>query len=594
MIPLSTEQAIVFGTLILALVLFIHGGLRYDLVSLLALFIVTVTGLVPWDQAFIGFANPAVITVAAVLVISQGLSNAGLIDAIARVVERVGARPSVHIASTTALVTALSAVMNNVGALALLMPVSRRMARADGNSPAPYLLSLAFGSLLGGLITLIGTPPNLIIATYRAEATGAPFTMFDFTPVGLGVALAGLVFISVVGWRLVPSRRGKASRKDLFRVTDYLAEVRIPRGSWVVGRTLQEVEEMSDVDVTLVWVLQEGARLPISDRLAVLQPGDLLAVRTCAVDLGLFLVESGLDVAACPIGRTGHPLAGEPVLMEATVQRGSPSIGKTFREVAAGSEPEVHLIAVAAEDRASNERLKEIPLQAGDILLLRGTPSVLHEVLKPLGLLPLAERGLKIGEPRRVALAIGTFGIAILLAALAVIPVQVIFPMAAVAMVIMKLIPLREIYTSIDWPIIVLLGALIPVGHALETTGGAQLIANSLLGLEGYLPVTAILVLILVATMLLSNVINNAATAVLMAPIALSLAGGLGVSVDSFLMAIVVGASTPFLTPIGHQSNAMVMEPAGLRFGDYWRLGLPLSLIIIAVAVPLILIVWPL
>lgn len=594
MIPLSTEQAIVFGTLLFALVLFIHGGLRYDLVSLLALFIVTVTGLVPWDQAFIGFANPAVVTVAAVLVISQGLSNAGLIDAIARVVERVSDRPSVHIASTTALVTALSALMNNVGALALLMPVSRRMARADGNAPAPYLLSLAFGSLLGGLITMIGTPPNLIIAMYRAEAIGATFTMFDFTPVGLGVALAGLVFILVAGWRLVPSRRGKASRKDLFRVTDYLAEVLIPQGSRVVGRTLQEVTEMSDVDVNLVWILQEGAQSPISDRRAVLQPGDLLAVRTSAVDLGLFLAEWGLDTGAESIGPTDQPIGRELVLMEATVQRGSPSIGKTFREIAAGSESEVHLIAVAAEGRASAERLKEIPLQAGDILLMRGTSSVLHEVLNPLGLLPLAERGLKIGEPRRIALAIGTFGSAILLAALSIIPVQVIFPMAAVAMVLMKLIPLREIYTSIDWPIIVLLGALIPVGHALETTGGAQLIANSLLGLEGYLPVTAILVLLLVATMLLSNVINNAATAVLMAPIALSLAGGIGVSADSFLMAIAVGASTPFLTPIGHQSNAMVMEPAGLRFGDYWRLGLPLSLIVIAVAIPLILIVWPL
>lgn len=594
MIPLSTEQAIVFGTLLLALFLFIHGRLRYDIVSLLALFIVTVTGIVPWDQAFIGFANPAVITVGAVLVISQGLSDAGLIDAIARVVKRVGDRPSVQVAATTLLVTGLSALMNNVGALALLMPVSRRMARADGKSPAPYLLSLAFGSLLGGLITLIGTPPNLIIATYRAEATGVPFTMFDFTPVGLGVALAGLLFISVVGWRLVPSRRGKASRKNLFKITNYLAEVRISQGSWVVGRTLQEVEEMSDVDVDLVWVLHEGAGLPISDRLAVLQPGDLLAVRTCAVDLELFLAESGLDIAACPIGRQGHSPTSEQVLMEATVHRGSPSIGKTFREITAGSEPVVHLIAVASEGRELTERLKEIPLLAGDVLLMRGTPSVFHEVLTPLGLLPLAERGLKIGEPRRIALAIGTFGIAILLAALAIIPVQIIFPMAAVAMVIMKLIPLREIYTSIDWPIIVLLGALIPVGHALETTGGAQLIATSLLSLEGCLPVAAILVLILVATMLLSNVINNAATAVLMAPIALSLAGGLGVSVDSFLMAIAVGASTPFLTPIGHQSNAMVMEQAGLRFGDYWRLGLPLSLIVIGVAVPLILIVWPL
>ncbi len=594
MMAISTGQAIVFGTLLLALALFMHGRIRYDIVSLLALFIVTTTGLVSATDAFIGFANPAVITVAAVLVISRGLINAGLVEAIARLVVRVGDRQSAQIATMTALVTGLSALINNVGALALLMPVCRGMARSAGRSPSPYLLTLAFGSLLGGLITLIGTPPNLIIATYRAEAIGRPYTMFDFTPVGLGVALAGLLFISVIGWRLVPSRKGTASRRELFDVDGYVMELRIPAGSGAIGHTLQEIEGRMDADVSVLWVRPAGSDLPISDRLATVEPGALVGIRGGLADLELFLVESGLQIASVS-NRADRPApTGEPILVEAIVRHGSPSIGKTFLELTAGSDSASSLLAVAARDRSPTDRPNEVRLRAGDILLLRGTPSDLHAMMTPLGLIPLAERGLRIGEPRRIGLASGIFAIAILLAAFDLIPVHLIFPMAAVAMVLTKLISLDECYSSIDWPIIILLGALIPVGHALETTGGAHLIASALLSVEGHLPVVAILVLVLVATMLLSNVINNAATAVLMAPIAIDLAGGFGVSVDPFLMTVAVGASTPFLTPIGHQSNALVLEPSGLGFKDYWRLGLPVSILVLVVAVPLILIVWPL
>lgn len=592
--PVTPDQAIVFVTLVIALVLFVHGRLRYDIVALIALFIVTITGVVPWNEAFLGFANPAVITVAAVLVISRGLQNAGLVELITRWLSRVGERPTAQVSALTGLVIALSAFMNNVGALALLMPVSIKMALKNNVPSSRLLLPLAFGSCLGGLITLISTPPNIIIATYRAEYSGEPFTMFDFTPVGLGVALAGFLFISLVGWHLVPKRKGPASREELFEVKGYLTEVRVTEESTFAGKSLQHIEETTEADVTIVQIVRGEFIRPAPYRYETLKPGDVLIVRADADDLKTFLDESGFVLEEDVEVSSEELSSGDVTLMEATVRPGSPVVGRTVREINLRYYFGVNLLAIARQGERLKERLHRIRLQPGDVLLLQGTTGTLLEAMKTLGCLPLAERGLKIGEPRRIALSVGIFGFAIAIAALGIVPVQIIFPVAAVAMVLMALVPLREIYESIDWPVIVLLGALIPVGQAMETTGGAQLITDALLGFQGHLSVVALLVIILVATMLLSSLINNAACAVLMAPIAISLAIGLGVSADPFLMAVAVGASCAFLTPIGHQSNALIMGPAGLRFGDYWRMGLPLEVIIVIVAVPLILHFWPL
>jgi di/tricarboxylate transporter len=593
MIPVTVPQAIVFGTLLFVLALLVYGRVRYDIVALLALFIVTLTGVVGWDQAFLGFAHPAVITVAAVLVISRGLQNAGLVDLIARRLSRFGDGPALQVSALTGLVTALSAVMNNVGAVALLMPVGTGMAQRSGRSPAPLLLTMAFGSLLGGLITLIGTPPNIIIAYYRAEHAAGPFTMFDFSPVGLGVALAGVLFIVSVGWRLVPRRAGRIPPKDLFELGDYLAEVRVPANSPFEGRSLAVLADAMNDGATVSLLERGGSGRSPSDPRLTIAIGDILVVRGDARALQSFVDQTGFTLEIGE-GRTGRPaVPGETALVEAAVREDSPVVGRTVTEAGISADLGVDLIAVARRGTQPNERLGVLRIGAGDVLLLRGTPDALQEAVRSLGSLPLVERGLRIGEPRRVVLAVGVFGLAIAGAALGQVPVEGAFAMAAVAMVLLSLVRLSEVYRSIDWPVIVLLGALIPVGAALESTGGARLIADSLLGLEGHLPVAALLVTVMVVTMLISNIINNAATAVLMAPIAVSLAGGLGVSADPFLMAVAVGASTPFLTPIGHQSNALVMGASGLRFGDYWRLGLPLSAVVLTVAVPLILLFWP-
>jgi di/tricarboxylate transporter len=418
--------------------------------------------------------------------------------------------------------------------------------------------------------------------------------MFDFTPVGLAVAVAGVLFISLIGWRLVPKRAGPSSREDLFEVKNYLTEVRVTEDSKLAGASLREIEEKTEADVAIVHLVRGETIRPVPYRYEVVRPGDILIVRADSDDLKTFIDLSGFELAEGVEVKSDTLGSGDVTLMEAMVQPDSPVIGRKVRDLSIRWRFEVNLLAVARQGERLRKRLQQVRFEVGDVLLLQGTPGTLQEAMKALGCLPLAERGLKIGEPQRIILAVGIFGFAIAIAAVGLVPIQVIFPIAAVVMVLASLISLREVYESIDWPVIVLLGALIPVGHALESTGGARLIASTLLGLQGQVPVEVILIVLLVATMFLSDFINNAATAVLMAPIGVSLAGGLGVSTDPFLMAVAVGASCAFLTPIGHQSNTLVMGPGGLRFGDYWPLGLPLEAIIVAVGIPLILYVWPL
>jgi len=364
MIP-AADQTIVFGTLIIALALFIHGRVRYDIVALLALFTVTITGVVGWDTAFLGFANPAVITVAAILVISRGLQNAGLIEMITRGLSRVGDRPMVQVSALTGLVTTFSAFMNNVGALALLMPVSIRRARKSGLSPSTLLLPLAFGSCLGGLITLIGTPPNIIIATYRAQYGGEPFTMFDFTPVGLGVALAGFIFIALIGWRLVPTRSGSASREDMFEVNDYLTEVRATEASKFTGSSIQDVEKMTGADVTIVELVRGESILPSFYRTVTVSPGDILIVRADSSDLKAFIDHSGFELVENVEVKKESLGFGDVILMEATVRPDSPVIGRTVQEIDIRRRFDVNLFAVARQGEQLRERLHGIRFKGG-------------------------------------------------------------------------------------------------------------------------------------------------------------------------------------------------------------------------------------
>jgi di/tricarboxylate transporter len=594
-VALSFDQGVVFAILLATLVLFVWGRWRYDLVAVAALLGVFLAGLVPADQVFLGFGHPAVITVAAVLVLSRGLLNAGVVAALSRHLERVGSRPTLQVAALTAIVILFSGFMNNVGALALLMPVAIWMSRQSGRSPSLLLMPLAFGSLLGGLITLIGTPPNIIIALYRAE-TGAPaFGMFDFAPVGAPVALAGLLFITLLGWRLTPRREAQSTPGDLFEIEGYISEVVVPEDSRFIGKTIYHLtsEMEKETDAVVVDLVRSHRHNPAPPWFEIIEVGDVLMVEAAPEELKELIDGLGLELV---VGK-GHSEAtlgaGEIRLMEAVIVPDSPLVGKTAAGLNLGLDHGINLLAIARRGRQLQRRLRQTTLIAGDILLLQGADQSLKAMLKKFRCLPLAERGLRIGQPRKVALAVAIFAAAMAFSALDLMPVQIAFTAACVMMVLAGLLPLKEIYESIDWSVIVLLGAMFPLGHALESTGGAQLIADGLLQLSHGSSPMLILTMLVVGTMLLSNVVNNAAAAVLMAPIAITLAHNLSVSVDPLLMAVAVGASCAFMTPVGHQSNALVMAPGGYLFGDYWSLGLPLSVIVTVVAVPLIHHFWP-
>ncbi len=591
---LAFDQMIVFFVLGLTLSLFIWGRWRYDLVAIVAMLILTLAGIVPSAEAFYGFSHPAVITVAAVLILSRALMNSGMVDDIVRLMSRINRHPNLQFAILVSAVTICSAFMNNIGALALFMPVAIRMARKNQRSPSVLLMPLAFGSLLGGMITQIGTPPNIIIALFREQTEAQiSFGMFDFAPVGSGVALVGIIFIVLLGWRLIPVRPGQKASEDLFEIDRYLTEVYVPKGSKFAGKRLLDLGHATEGDVTVVGHVRNKKKLPFFSPYRVFEEEDRLIIKANAEDLKEFLDVTGLMlVASRKLGKEDLR-SDEITLMEAVVTSNSPLEGQTVRTINLRSIYGINLLGLSREGDRLKSRPDRIRFRAGDVLLLQGRAEALREVMSTLGCLPLVERGLKLGRPRLALGCVAIFSAALLLTTTGLIQIQVAFTAAAVLMILFGFVNLRELYESIEWPVIVLLGAMFPVSRALETTGGAKMIGEAIYGLAGDFSTWFTLALVLLITMLLSNVVNNAAAALLMAPVALSVAAGLGACADPFLMVVSVGASSAFLTPIGHQSNTLVMGPGGYHFGDYWRMGLPLSVLIAIVAVPLVLFFWP-
>lgn len=592
------EQLTVFAILAATLVLFLWNRWRYDVVALLALVASGLTGLVPPADLFAGLGHPAVVTVAAVLVVSRGLLNAGVVETLARQLTRVGDQLWIQVAALTGIVALSSGVINNVGALALFMPVAIWMSRKSGRSPSFLLMPLAFGSLLGGTLTMIGTPSNIIIATYRQQSGAAPFGMFSFLPAGAAVTLLGLLFISLVGWRLTPRRREQDSSEDLFEISDYLAELRVPEDCKFAGRTLHDLitSVKDDADVLVVGLVRRGQRQQLPSTFEVLREEDILLVESDSGSLKTLMDVTGLALAthADRDDEKKKDRATELNLAEAIVTPESSLVGRTTTALGLRERYGVNVCAVARHGHRLRQRLGKTRFVAGDILLVQTREESMQSALNELGCLPLASRGLRIGRPRKVLLAGSILAVALALIALEIVPAAPALVGAALVMVLTGLIAPGEVYNSIDMPVVILLAAMLPIGQALETTGASELIASGLLEIARSAPPSALLALLMTAVMLLSNVVNNAAAAVVAAPIAVNLAHDMAVSADPFLMAVAIGSSCAFLTPIGHQSNALVMVPGGYKFGDYWRMGLPMSVLVLAVGVPMILWVWPL
>jgi len=593
---MNFDQSAILAVLVAVVALFVSGRLRVDVVALLALTVSVAVGVVPAGEAFSGFGHPAVITVAAVLGLSAALSRTGLIDLIASRIGRLSGNSTVQTSALYGLAGALSGFMNNVGALALLMPVALSMARRGGFRPGMVLMPLAFATILGGMITLIGTPPNLLVSGFRQQAVGSGFGLFDFAWVGVPLALAGIAFVALVGWRLLPMR-GRAGGSDAqpFDIDAYLTELRVPDNSPVIGKRLDQALKGIEQPPTIDALIRSWNQVVRRLHHAVLQPGDVL-IAEGEPEAIQALVARGFElVAAKDLEREdGGGLVGREALAltEVVVPPRSWIEGRSAASIDLRARFGLNLLAIARSGARLHRRLRDQRFAAGDVLLLQGEREGLSEAVRAIGCLPLAERRIAL-VPGRALVPVALFAAAVGATAFGVLPAAVALVAALLGMVLARTVTAREVYEAIDWQVIVLLAAMIPVGGALESTGAARLLAEALASLAGELPPRALLGLLLVLTMTLSDVMNNAATAVVMAPIGIGIAAALGVSADPMLMAVAVGASAAFLTPIGHQNNLLVMGPGGYRFGDYWRMGLPLEVLLAALAVWLIPVMWP-
>ena len=591
---LTIDQIVLFLLIVGVFALLLWGRVRYDIVAFAALIITIITGVIPVEQAFAGFGHPATVIIALVLVVSRGLSNSGAVEFIARFVVSGSRTITMHIGLMSGIGAALSALMNNVAALALLMPVDGEAAKRADRSPALTLMPLSFATILGGMVTLIGTPPNIVVATFRNDALGEPFRMFDFAAVGGVVAIVGVVFVALFGWRLLPAELVKRdARKELQDLAGYVSEAIVLQGSNIVGESLREVFPLAeDHDVAILGLVRNGRRLPGSARREKVSVGDFVVMEGAATAMETFIGTAGLEFAGTD--QNIEMLGESQSLAEVVVPEGARIEGRSAMDMRLAYRQGVMLLGVLRQGTPFRDRVRKLPLRAGDVLLLSGPEDRLPDVVMWLGCLPLADRGLRLLQRKKTWLAIGFFGLAILAASTGVVYLPVALGAAAVLYVLFGLVRPAELYESVEWPIIILLGSMIPIGAAFESSGGAALIAQLIVdGTEGF-PVFVVLLTLMVVTMTLSDVLNNVATALIAAPIAVDIAFSLGVSPDPFLMAVAVAASCAFLTPIGHKNNTIILGPGGYRFGDYWRMGLPLEILVVVVALPMILLVWPL
>lgn len=616
---MSGDQILIFCILAATMALFLWGRIRHDAIALAALMSCVIAGLVPANDAFSGFGHPAVITVASVLILSRGLQNTGAVDWLTRTVLPSDAGQLASMIALMGLGAALSGFMNNVGAMALLMPVAAHVSERLNLTPGQMLMPLAFATILGGMTTLIGTPPNLIVSGFRAEAGLGQFAIFDFAPVGVAVAIAGLIFVVVIGWRLVPRR--KAATAEGFDTAAYFTELHVPENSKAIGRTLRGFErDIGDNDVQIVGLVRNDVRMTAPHGGRRIRAGDILVLEAevdgLAEALSVFDVklEQSLVASAAETQEGSSPSSdaaqsetdmdddaesegsgtGEVVLRELVVLPGAEIVGRSASDMRLRARYGLNLLALSREGHPPRSGLRTVKLKSGDLLLVQGPASAITEFVNDTGCVPLGARELRIPDKRMALLAASIMLGSIALTTLGFLPAAAAFMLGVLASILSRTVPLQQLYTSIDWPVIVLLAALIPVANAMQSTGAAELLARFLVDTVAQGKAVAALVVVLVTSMFLSDVMNNAATAAVFCPIALGISTTLGVNPDAFLMAVAIGASCAFLTPVGHQNNTLILGPGGFRFGDYWKLGLPLEMLVVAVSVPLLLIVWPL
>ena len=604
---MDSDSILILVVLAVMVGLFFWGRWRHDVVAFGALLVCVLTGLVPAKAAFAGFGHPAVITVACVLVLSHGLQSTGAVDHLARYVLPRNAGPMWSLAALVGVGAVLSAFINNVGAMALLMPLALQLAGKHGIAPGRMLMPLSFGTILGGMTTLIGTPPNLIVAGFRADLEAGSFGMFDFAPTGVAITGAGLLFLILLGRLIVPARSGVQAGQ--FETAHYLTEARAAEHSKAVGLTLREADGiLEESGAQIVGLQRNGTRIGVQNRRWVIRADDLLFIEADPESFTGALTSLGLTVDNAQDGaeetndaadrkaenKESKPGTEEMELVELVPLPRARMVGRSMDSIKLSTRYGLSLLAISRKGRRIAKRLRVESIQAGDVLLLQGSEEAMAEFSGDFGCVPLAPRSIHIPNKRRALLAVAIMAGAIAATGLGWIPAAVAFALGVLLFVLLRIISSNEVYKHVDWSIVILLAALIPVAGAMERTGTADGIAQGLLKTMARGHPIAALTLILIVTMTLSDFMNNAATAAVMCPVALSVAARLQVHPDAFLMAVAIGASCAFLTPIGHQNNTLILGPGGFRFGDYWRLGLPMEVLVVVIGVPVLLYVWPL
>ena len=589
-----SDQSIVFLLISTTLILFIWGRIRYDLVAFIALISGAIVGVIPTQNVFSGFGHPAVVIIALVLIISRGLVRSGAVEIISSSLSNLTSGVKTHIALMGGISAALSSIVNNVAALAILMPADTQLNKKAKRKPSATLMALAFTSILGGMVTMIGTASNVVIATYRIDALGAPYSMFDFTAVGLVVATVGVIFIAIFGWRLMPNSGNSTSDVIDDELREYVSNVLVTEDSPIIGNYLSSLDEICEgVDVAILGLIRDNERLEGEGfiRNFIIHKSDLLILEGSVQGIDEFMKQTKTHYISDAESDFEFKHTS---LIEVVAPPFSRSIGRNATQLSLLKLRQVSLLGISRAGKSIIHQVRNTIIQPGDVLLLHGDSAHLENAVKWMECLALEKRDLQIPHRKKASLAITSFLIAIITASLGYIDLPVALSLVVIFYIAANVIPKIDVYRSINWSVIVLLGAMIPIGEALQSSGGAETLSNALIYLSyGASPVT-ILSLMLIITMLLSAVLNNVATVLVAAPISVEIAKTLGVNPDTFLMAVAIGASCAFLTPIGHQNNTLVMGPGGYRFGDYWKLGLPLEIVVTLVSIPALLYFWPL
>ena len=586
-----SDQYLLSITILSLLGLFIWGKFRYDALAASALVVLIILGVIPTNQAFNGFAHPAVITVALVLIISQGLKNSGLTGLVGKIIGGKSFTQFQFLISLLFIAAILSSFINNIGALAILLPITLNICQKMDWHPSRFLMPLAFACILGGMNTTIGTPPNIIISEYKSTISDSGFNFFDFSYVGLSVTVLSILFISIIGNKFIQLRENSNSGSSLIDLKGYLFEVLVNESSSAIGMTLSAFKKEAGEDTEVLGIVSEsGGVKKVANNLRI-KEGQILVIKTPPDE-----VSTILDIFDFSIPKELHSFEDEDLEeIEAMITPGSRLIGRKYEFFLKLAYEELNLLGLWRKGAKYRTRLTRETFKAGDVLLLGVRDLDEEDVtnkIKHLGLMPLRQRELQtIPSRSRLLKGLIFFSTSIALVAFNILPTAAAFLLCVLGFARIRIID-SNFYRDIDWPIIVMLAAMIPIGTALQTTGLSDVISSNISFYAANMSLFWLLFLILIVTMATTDIINNAATAVIMAPISAGIAIELGYDIEPFLMVVAVGASCAFLTPIGHQCNTIIMGPGNYKFTDYWRLGLPLDILIITVSIPMILFVW--